>query len=350
MKKIELMKSENFFNYVLIGSIILTIYMLWSFLTVIVLALITVMIFAPIYDKIYTKTKMRAKLTTLFTLIVILFTVLIPSAIVFSISVNEIQDIYRNISSKNLSLGIIIPEINSYLDYIPYNEYQITEEEAIDTIKGLINPVRNFIVNQAPSVLSTSTEIILQLTIYLIMVLSLLPNKDYIKSIVMKLIPLDDNLLEIYAKRIHAMVLSMVKGTVIIATAQAVLAGLLMWVFGISHVLFLTILMIILGFIPVVGFSLVTYPAALYLILTGNVVQGIILIVASLVVISNIDNVLRPYLVSSDAKLNAVLTILGVIAGVKMFGLIGLIFGPVIMIIFTTTIETYLKHYKPNQK
>jgi predicted PurR-regulated permease PerM len=88
------------------------------------------------------------------------------------------------------------------------------------------------------------------------------------------------------------------------------------------------------------------------MIATGNIVGGLTVIANHLLIVTNIDNVLRPRLVPKDAKLNSALTILSVFAGVAMFGFLGIIIGPVIMILVVSTIQVYLSNdeHKPKME
>jgi hypothetical protein len=108
--------------------------------------------------------------------------------------------------------------------------------------------------------------------------------------------------------------------------------------------MFLTLLSIFLSLVPVVGISLVAWPVGILLIVSGNVWQGIFVIVAFLLVIANIDNILRPSLIPKGAQLNPALVILSVIGGLRVMGIIGALYGPVVMILLVTSIEVYTKY------
>jgi len=99
-----------------------------------------------------------------------------------------------------------------------------------------------------------------------------------------------------------------------------------------------------LALLPMIGISLVAWPVGILLILTGDIWQGIFVIAAFLLVISNIDTILRSRLVPKGAYLNPALVILSVLGGIGLMGLIGVIYGPVIMILLVTSIEVYTKY------
>ena len=99
-----------------------------------------------------------------------------------------------------------------------------------------------------------------------------------------------------------------------------------------------------MSIIPVAGISWVAWPVGIILILTGNVVAGVFVIAVFLLVVANIDTVLRPKLVPREAYLNPALVILSVFGGLQLLGLIGIIYGPVIMILLVTSIDIYTKY------
>jgi predicted PurR-regulated permease PerM len=106
-------------------------------------------------------------------------------------------------------------------------------------------------------------------------------------------------------------------------------------------VIFLTVL----SFIPL-GSGIITIPLGIGMALFGNITGGIFVVVFHVVVVTSIDNLLRPFLVPKSAHLNAALMLLSVFAGLKMFGFWGIVLGPVLMIIIVTTISVYLAVYK----
>jgi hypothetical protein len=100
----------------------------------------------------------------------------------------------------------------------------------------------------------------------------------------------------------------------------------------------------VLSLIPLIGISLVAWPIGIVLLLSGNTWQGLFVIGAFILIVANIDTALRPVLVPKDAYLNPALLILGVFGGLSLMGLIGALYGPVILILLVTSIEVYTKY------
>lgn len=135
---------------------------------------------------------------------------------------------------------------------------------------------------------------------------------------------------------------SVVKGHVFVAVLQGLAAGLGLWVVGIPRVFFLTFLMVILGFIPMVGSMLVWAPAGLYLVATGDVVAGVGLLVYGGLLIGLLDNLARPLLIDDDeVDLHDLFVLLGVIGGVSVFGPIGIFVGPVVFAVLGDLLDVY---------
>lgn len=136
---------------------------------------------------------------------------------------------------------------------------------------------------------------------------------------------------------------AVVKGHVLMAFAQGLLAGLGLWIFGVSNVLFWTFMMILLGFIPIIGSAFIWVPAALFLILGGQITSGILLLLYGAIVVGGSDNLLRPMVVDDDADIHPFFILIGLIGGVGLFGPVGLFLGPVIFGILKNLLDMILE-------
>jgi predicted PurR-regulated permease PerM len=105
--------------------------------------------------------------------------------------------------------------------------------------------------------------------------------------------------------------------------------------------------MVFLSFIPVGGTALIWIPASIFLFIQGAFVKGIILLGLGVFVISMVDNVLRPYFLSSRTKIHPLLLFFAVLGGIEAFGLIGLVAGPLIVTFFLTLVEIYNQGIHP---
>jgi hypothetical protein len=108
--------------------------------------------------------------------------------------------------------------------------------------------------------------------------------------------------------------------------------------------MFLTLMSMFLSLVPLIGVSLVAWPVGIILILSGSVFRGVFIIAAFLIFVAQIDTFLRPRLVPKGAQLNPALVIISVLGGLGVLGIIGALYGPVVMILLVTSIDVYSKY------
>ena len=125
-----------------------------------------------------------------------------------------------------------------------------------------------------------------------------------------------------------------VKGNIVVPLVQGALGGLIFWILGIHAALLWAVLMAVLSLLPAVGTALVWLPVAVYLMATGAVWRGVILVAYGVLVIGLVDNVLRPVLVGKDTKIPDYVVLVSTLGGLAIFGFNGFVIGPVIAAMF----------------
>jgi predicted PurR-regulated permease PerM len=182
--------------------------------------------------------------------------------------------------------------------------------------------------------------------LFLYVFLSLLTNREQVLQLIRRLNPLGEEITDLYMSKMGAMVKGTVMGQFVIAVCQGVAGAVSIYVAGFHQGFFLfAVLLSALSVIPL-GSGIVTIPFGIGMILFGNVFGGVFVIAFHIIVVTNIDNFLRPILVPRAARLDAALMLLAVFAGIAMFGAWGIVIGPVLMIVIVTTISVYLAVYK----
>ncbi|GAG19280.1 unnamed protein product, partial [marine sediment metagenome] len=124
---------------------------------------------------------------------------------------------------------------------------------------------------------------------------------------------------------------------------QGIIAGIGYFIFGVPNALLLTILTIFVGIIPLIGPWLVWVPIDIYLFASGHSGAGFGLLIYGLVVISWLDTIIRPLIVSRKSQINPAIVIIGMIGGLFVFGILGLLAGPLILAYVLLVIELYRK-------
>jgi len=189
-------------------------------------------------------------------------------------------------------------------------------------------------------------EIIVGLFVTLFIMFYLFMDGERIVKQFRLLLPLRKNYQDMIITRFILVSRATVKGTLVIASIQGLLGATILLVFGVKTWLLWGVVMIALGLIPMMGAWMVLVPAGIIQAATGNMWQGIVILVLSFGVVSTIDNILRPRLVGQNARMHDLLIFFSTIGGLSVFGPVGVITGPVIMAFFVSITEISMTELK----
>jgi predicted PurR-regulated permease PerM len=143
------------------------------------------------------------------------------------------------------------------------------------------------------------------------------------------------------AEKFAIVIRATVKGNIIVAIVQGALGGLIFWFLNIHAALLWGMLMALLSLLPAVGSALVWLPVALYLLLSGSVWQGLVLMAYGALVIGLIDNLLRPILVGKDTRMPDYVVLISTLGGIVVFGINGFVIGPLIAAMFISVWDIF---------
>lgn len=330
-------------------AIILGAYFLKHYVMLIVFAAIVAFIFNPLYQRL--KRRQRASGAAAITLLVSIVAVIIPLTIVLILTGYQVVNLveWAKTASENTNvnqlLGSAIDYINNVMNSLGIS-YRLSETAVMNSIGQALRALGENILSNLGGVVSSVGSFITTSIIYIYVFLSLLVNQDKLLNTFHQLNPLGKDVSHLYSKRSAVMTKAMVRGQFIIAIAQGFTDATLLYLAGMKSLFFFFfVLLTLLSIIPLGG-GIVAIPIGIIMILMGNVWQGLLVVVGHLVIVTNIDNVLRPRLVPREARLDPALTLLSVFSGLAFFGFIGIVIGPVIMILIVTTIQVYLEVYK----
>jgi predicted PurR-regulated permease PerM len=349
----QMEKSRNIFYAIVIISLIAGFYFLSHYLSIIAIACLTVILFNPVYKRLTKWLRGRKGLATTFTILFAFLSFVIPMLFVGILSYNQVITVVNDLRDTSLTsnasfqdtLDTTIDRINNVILDLPNGEtYTISKDDANRYFTNLVPRVANTAFNFLTRLGGNTASFLTSLILYIVLLASMFPNQERILQFFKRISPLDDRIDNIYLKKMTAMAKSMMKGTFVIALAQGLLGGIFLWIAGVPYTFFFVILLTFLSIIPLGG-GIISIPAGIVLLLTGNVWQGLFVIITHFLVITNVDNYLRPKLVSEDARLPSALTLLAIFAGLDVFGWLGFIYGPILMVFIVTTLQIYDKYY-----
>lgn len=335
-------------------------FFLRPYLGVIVLAMLMAFLFYPVYT--WLLKKFKGKKTTAITVATIfhVLAIAIPILLILYFAVAQGLEFVDKlgVTEVDLSDGGSI-EKTVYSGVAEVNK----SVESVTGIKEIIpeTDVANFLSNTLPNFINAAIESVIKLIagiptffmlfiIYLFVFTSItLGRSTFIKK-VRALSPFDKDVTAMYITKIKAMAIGMVKGQFIIAFLQALLGSLsLIPLIGADYFAFFLILFTFLNLIPL-GSGLILIPTGIVALLFGNYIDGAIILGTHFALTTNIDNVLRPLLVPKAAYMPAAFTMISAFAGVYFFGFLGVIYGPIIMIVILTTVDAYIAQKESYQK
>lgn len=335
---------------VTIVSLLFAAYFLRNYFVLIVVAAVGAYLFTPLFNRF--GRRLGSGLAATCTLLSALLVVIVPVGLLVVLAIVQISRMVTHVADwaqrTNLSdLGsTTLQAVNQLLARVPFLHVTVTAESLRKTMATVAQKAGewtlHFLQDTAGSLFGAVTSAI----IFLYVFVALLTNREKLLTLIRQLNPLGDEVTDLYLRKMGSMVRGTVNGQFVIALCQGVAGAASIYVAGFHHGFFIfAILLTALSIIPLGG-GIVTIPFGIGMIFYGNIIGGAFVVAWHLLVVTNLDNFLRPILVPRDARLNPALMLLAVFAGIAMFGPWGIVIGPVLMIVIVTTIDVYLAVYK----
>jgi predicted PurR-regulated permease PerM len=223
---------------------------------------------------------------------------------------------------------------------------QITGEELNKGVSELGKVVGLFLYQQASSIASNILKFFVYFFFMLLIIYYLLMDGDKLISFIIDLSPLpkdqDEKLIQKFKDMAGAVLIGNGLGGLIQGTA----GGIVFYLFGLKSSFLWGVIMGFLAFLPIIGIGVVFVPAAIYLFFKGRIAAGIFFIFFYLILSVSVDNLLKPKLVGRRVKMHTLLVFFSIIGGLNLFGILGIIYGPLITTAFITLTDIYYASYQ----
>jgi predicted PurR-regulated permease PerM len=216
-----------------------------------------------------------------------------------------------------------------------------TEEQVIARITAGVGQAAGLVAGQAAGLVRAVASFLFSLGLFLAILFFLIRDASYFQQGIRRMLPFGRAQNEKLAAMTHDLVSASVTSTFAIAAIQGVVGGAAFALLGIRGAVLWGTLMAILALLPVVGATLIWLPAALWLALSGSLVKGIVLAGLGVLVLGNVDNVVRPLLLSGKSRLNTIVLVVSLMGGVAAFGFIGIVLGPLVATLVTALVASY---------
>ena len=331
-------------------AIVFGAYFLRRYFILIVVAAVVVYLFNPLYNRL-TK-RMGTGLSATLTLLAVFACVIVPVGLIGLLAVVQITEMVRSVAAwvERTDLSSLgdktLKFVNELLARVPFADITVTPEMIRKAMTTVAQNVGEYLLHLLQGAAGGVVGGITAAILFIYVFISLLTNKDAVQRLIRQLNPLGEEVTDLYLAKMGAMVGGTVRGQFIIAVCQGVAGAISIYIAGFHDGFFIfAVILSALSVIPL-GSGIITIPFGVGMMLFGNVFGGVFVILFHIIVVTNIDNFLRPILVPREARLDSALMLLSVFAGIAMFGAFGIVIGPVLMIVIVTTISVYLAVYK----
>jgi predicted PurR-regulated permease PerM len=348
------MKREHIFLIFTLFLTFLSIYLLYRilspFLTSIIWAILLAMVFYPLFQRLQRLLKNRKFLSALIMTLLVLVIIVLPFTLLMLSLAGEVVDVYYRVEEM-----IKTGQLQAYLERvkeIPMLEWifarlgqhiDLSQTDPLPLLLKNLKQISAFIFNQTTTLLKGFSTFVAGFFFTLLSLYYLFKDGSLFFKGLKEMVPLPSKERDLLIQRFKDMIYATIYGGILIAIIQGFLGGLFFWALGLSSPIFWGTAMALLSFIPIGGTALIWAPAAIFLLIGGAVLKGLLLLGLGVLVISMVDNFLRPFFISAKTNIHPLLLFFAVLGGIQAFGLIGLVAGPLVATLFLTLIEIYVQ-------
>jgi len=286
-------------------------------------------VFAPVHQ--WLARRMREQLAAVLVVALALFLIVVPGVSFAGLVVSQAQQIAGSVV-RNPILGRLA-------------QLQIAGVDLGPRIADLGAQVVSWIGSSAFGLIGTATRLALNLTIALFGLFYLLLRPEQTWEAVRPYIPFSAKNAEKLRQRFRDVTTSTIIGTGLTAAVQGLLVGLGFWIVHLPNAVFWGVVTMVFAILPVVGSGLVWGPGAIALLLDHRPYPALLIALIGIVVVGNVDYLVRPMVFRRWAHIHPLVTLVGALAGVPYFGLLGLLIGPLALSYFFELIKMYREEY-----
>jgi predicted PurR-regulated permease PerM len=334
--------NKSVLGLMVIGVSALFFSMIQQFLMAIFLAGLFSALARPVYRRFNILFKGRRHLASLTTLLLMIVVVLIPLMLLIGLVVGQAIDVGQTVVpwiKQNLAKPDLLTE---HMQRLPFFEYLEPYRGLIlEKMGELIGTTSNWIVAALSQATLGTANFLFMTFVFLYTMYFFQMDGGKLVSKILYYLPLNSDDESLMLNKFTSVTRATLKGSLVIGVLQGGLAGIAFAVVGIDNAVFWGALMALLSVIPSIGSALVWFPAAIMMIMQGNVAGGLGLMAFCGVIVGSLDNVLRPILVGKDTRMHELMIFFGTLGGIMMFGIAGIFIGPLIASLFVTIWELY---------
>jgi predicted PurR-regulated permease PerM len=322
-----------FLSVLLLIALAFTFVITRSFLEPFAFAIILTVVFYPLHERLLQWSKRRVGSSALLSTLLVILLFAVPSFIIAVLAANEALEAAHYLSRRSVEEGgfpsLVMALADRPIRYVGH-WIDLSKYDFRAMISSNAQKVSVWLVGLGANVLSGAARFIVDSLITFVVVFFLFRDGAQWAYRAGMLLPLSAEQVARLYKNISDTIIANVYGILSVGVAQGVLVGVALRIIGMESSLLLGLATGFASIIPVVGSALVWAPVTIYLLGTGSIGKGLFLLVYCVVVVSSIDNVVRPWVVGGRVELHPLVLLFFIFGGVQAFGFLGLFLGPVV--------------------
>jgi predicted PurR-regulated permease PerM len=316
--------------------------MLLPFINVLAWAVVLVVVFYPVHRRLVARTN-RPATSALISCLLVIFVILIPLSLITLALVREFsgaaQGLQNQLSSfldpNSAVAGRVLGWLGNYIDIEQLRNPQSIQEH--------LQQMLGSVAQRTLGLVGGALGVVVQIFFIIFTMYYLFRDGAKIVNALPDVLPLERVQSEEIFTRTKDVISASVNGVLVIAAIQGALGAVAFFALGVPSALVWGVVMTFLSLIPMAGAFIVWVPAAIFLAVTGHWVKAVLLVAWGAFVIGTVDNFLRPKLVGERTKLHELFIFFSVLGGLNVFGVLGLVLGPVVLAI-TLALLDVMRH------
>ncbi|OQC54361.1 MAG: putative inner membrane protein [Deltaproteobacteria bacterium ADurb.Bin022] len=351
------MNKKPGYNFQNIGFIVLLViitlfffYIVKPFFFAVFWAALIAGIFMPLHRALNTKIT-NPNLCAGATLVVILLCLIIPIAFLFNLLVLEAFDIYKSFDSQGGAwMKTLTATLNTLSQSALFAKLNLDQAFILGKFQDIIKAVSGYVINHISNFTQNTILVIVKVAVMIYTLFYFLRDGERLLESMVGHIPVNKRYLDTFIYQFLSTAKASLKFTFVIGGIQGFLGGLVFYITGIERALIWGVIMMGLSILPGVGCAFVWVPAGIIMLVLGHTWQGIVILIFGSVIISSVDNLLRPVLLGRDTNMHALLIFLSTLGGLAVLGLSGFVMGPIIAALFLASWKLFLEFYQEKQE
>lgn len=342
----DLFERRSFF-VALLGVTAAFLWLMKPFFGVLFWATAIALVFAPVQQRLARRWPQREGLVASLTLLLCILLLVLPAIFLTGSLAAEGLRLYERVQGGQFDPASALEKIRQAFPLVEslLQRFDIDFAQLRSKVGEAAVASSKLVAQQAFTFGQNTFTLGLNLILTLYVAFFFLRDGRRLVDMLIRALPLGDARERLLLDKFAGVTRATIKGSLLVALAQGTLGGLMFAILGIQGALLWGAVMVLVSLIPAVGAALIWAPVAIYLFATGDWVSGLILVGFGFGIIGMVDNLLRPILVGRDTQMPDYLVLLSTLGGLGLFGMNGLVIGPLVAALFLAFWEIFIREF-----